>query len=101
MRGKKRKDIGLASSENGEGEDPLRAEPQKPEEEFMHSLETNNYEYVVGLATSANLVSGRFGALNVDYTLEERRTDLFFRRKSTRYRRRSPPLLLYSKACGL
>lgn len=56
---------------------PLLAVPQKHEDELIEFLKFNKYPYGVGFLAVAVSVSGRFGAVEVDYMLEQQRTDLF------------------------
>lgn len=62
---------------------PLRADFREHENELIEPLESNNYQYGIGLMTFANLVSGHCGAVDVDNMLEQRRTNLFLKKVFT------------------
>lgn len=49
----------------------------------MESVKSIKYQYEVGHKTTANLVSGRFGAFKVEEMLQQQRTDFYFTEEIT------------------
>lgn len=97
-----RKGIWLLSFQIDGVTNPLRVIPKKHEQDLIEFLKFKKCEYVAGLMTVANVVMGRFGAVEVDDLLEQQVTGLFLRKgfalaiTDGHHRRSSIPNLTYS-----